>query len=134
MTLSIEDYQNSNINEEELPIVSSRTTAFTLKKIIFKGYICSFIYFPRKKVLKIMKKAFHFIEKALLTLEVFKFWYFPIPLISPLSALLDIGKTYRKLIIVYDVTICLNRNLKKLFKILRTREDLILKLAQLTVN
>ena len=73
MTLSIEDYQNSNMNEEELPVVSSRTTVFAPKKIIFKGYICSFIYFPKKKVLKIMKKAFHFIEKALLTLEVFKF-------------------------------------------------------------
>ena len=73
MTLSIEDYQNSNINEEELPVVSSRTTAFPLKKIVFKGYICSFIYFLKKKVLKVVKKAFHFIEKALLTLEVFKF-------------------------------------------------------------
>ena len=57
-----------------------------------------------------MKNVFYFIFKALFILEIFKFLYFRLPLFFALPAIALEGDS-RKILKVYDVIICLNKNL-----------------------
>ena len=56
-----------------------------------------------------MKTIFYFIEKAFFVLEIFKFFYFCLPLFFYLSAIAL--KVVRKNLKVYNVIYCLNKNL-----------------------
>ena len=57
----------------------------------FKACVCHFLpnlYFsPNDTPSKAMKNVFYFIQKALFTLKIFRFLYFPLVLFFPLPAI-----------------------------------------------
>ena len=66
-----------------------------------------FIFSPNDSHLKTMKNVFYFILNALFIFEIFNFLYFHLPLFFSLSAIaLEVDS--RK---IYDIIICLNKNM-----------------------
>ena len=59
------------------------------KYILLPTELSLFYLFHQRKTLKIMKNAFYFTERAPFVLEIFKFWYFPVLLFLPHSAIVE---------------------------------------------
>ena len=69
-------------------------------------FLSNFYFSPNDSPSKTMKNVFYFIEKALLVLKIFKFFYFRLPLFFSLSAI-DLEVDPRKIFVING----LNKNL-----------------------
>ena len=64
-----------------------------LIKACVRYFLSNFYFSPNDSPSKTMKNVFYFIQKALFVLEIFKFFYFRLPLFFPLSVMaLDVDR------------------------------------------
>ena len=89
-----------------------------LAEVIFKACVCYFLsnfhFSQNVSPSKTMKNVFSFIWKAFFVIEIFKFSYFHLPLFFfPVSHC--VRGWFKKNLKVYDVILCLNKNLITLF-------------------
>ena len=78
-------------------------------KACFCYFLSNFYFSPNDSSSKTIKNVFDFIWKALFILEIFKFLSFCLPLFFPVSHCF-IG-WFKKNLKIYNVMICLNKNL-----------------------
>ena len=91
----------------EILLFFSRGNLLSLCLLFF---LSNFHFSPNVSPLKTMKNVLYFIWKALFVLEIFKFLYFHLPLFFfPVSHCFR--GWFKKNLQVYDVILCLNKNL-----------------------